>query len=492
MVQPINRRSFLSSTLGSAAGLLILPSSRTAFSYQANERVNLAVMGHMYVAGHFWSSVHAYENVQIVALCDPDEREMPKAFQIWEKQAREWVGSAQANERKAAEQYKRLVENKPPVFADFRRMLEEMGDRIDAVVVSLFEHYHGVACGAAMRAGKHVFCERPLGLTIRESRALRDLAARQKVATSIRNPGNASPQFRRGVELVREGVLGPVEEVHVWFDRGGPDRDGPPQGTPPVPEGLHWDLWLGPARARPYHPDWMAYAHWREFSNGGIGTFGPHASNLAFLSLGLPELWRGAPDNGARGATIRVHAECSRINRLSFPRWEVIRWQAPGRGGLPPVKFTWHHGPGYPPGHKEMLLKMITDRGASPEEAEKLLGNAGAMLVGAKGILVTDDHNVKFSLLPKDIFRDVEQDRPKSLSASRGHYADWLLACRGGQPAPLASFEYANPLSEFLMLGNVATQFEGELEYDPAACQIVNHAEGNEALGYEYRPGWTL
>jgi hypothetical protein len=134
---------------------------------------------------------------------------------------------------------------------------------------------------------------------------------------------------------------------------------------------------------------------------------------------------------------------------------------------------------------------MMRERDASKEEAEKLLGYAGALMVGGKGVLVTDDHNVKFTLLPKEKFQGVEQDKPKAVSLSKGHYNDWLIACRGGEQ-PMAAFAYANPLSEFLMLGNVATQFEGELEYDPAASKFVNHPQADQALAYDYRQGWTL
>lgn len=486
----INRRNFLSGSAAGAAGLLILPSSRTAFSYEANERIQLAVMGHMYVAGHFFSSVHAYPNVEITALCNPDQRRVPEIYKTWQEQTQKWSNSEKAEQRQAAQQYQRLLDAKPPLFADFRQMLDLHGKQIDAVVVSMFDHYHGVACGGAMRAGKHVFCERPLGLTIGESRALRELAAKQAVATSIRNPGNASGQFRRGVEIVREGVLGPIEEVHVWFDRGGPDLQQLPQGTPPVPEGVDWDLWLGPAALRPYHPDWMAYSQWREFSNGGIGTFGPHAANLAFMALKVHELWSPLPAVQTP-RTIRVQAECSSVNHRSFPRWEVIRWQIPARGDLPPVTFAWHHGPGCAPGAREMLHKMMADRGATADQQQTLFGMAGAMLVGSRGILVSDDHNVKFSLLPREEFLDVDQAGPKTLPASRGHYHDWLIACRGGEPA-WANFEYANPLSEFLMLGNLATQFSCELEYDPLARKILNHPEADRALTYEYRQGWSL
>jgi predicted dehydrogenase len=492
MISRIHRRRFLARGLaGGAAGAMLLPSVRSALGYQANERINLAVMGQMYVAGHFFSAVHAYENVGIAAVCNPDRRRIPEVWKTWQDQAEKLPASARPEDRRAGEQYRGLLENRPPLFADFRRMLDELGGQIDAVIVSMFDHYHGVACGAAMQAGKHVFCERPLGLTIRESRALGELAARQKVATSIRNPGNASGQFRRGLELVREGAIGPVEEVYVWFDRGGPDLPEPPQGEEPVPEELDWDLWLGPAAMRPYHPQWMSYAFWRAFSNGGIGTFGPHAANLALMSLRVADLWRpGAADaSGASRPTIRVEAECSRINRHSFPRWEVVRWQVPARGKMPPVRFTWSNGPGFAPGWRERLEAMLGELGASAEDRQKLLGYAGALLVGGNGALVSDDHNARITLLPEQRFRDVDQSRPMSVPASRGHYHDWLFACRGGEP-PWAGFDYAAPLSEFLMLGNLATQFEGPLEYDPLGGRILNHPEADRALGYEYRDGW--
>jgi predicted dehydrogenase len=486
----INRRGLLKSAIGSA-GVLILPSARTAFGYQANDRIQLAVIGHMYNAGHFFSSAHIYENAHVVALCDAEEQKIAETFAAWRMRAMQGSDADDPQERRAAGYYGQLVEKMPRAFSDPRRMLAEMGDEIDAIVVSTFDHTHGAICGPAIRAGKHVFNERPVGLTINDARSLRALAVKHKVATSIRNPGNASQQFRRVVELIREGAIGPVEEVHVWFPRGGPDHTQPPQGSRPIPEGLNWDAWLGPAAWRPYHPQWMAYAQWREFSNGGIGTFGPHAANLAFMALRVGDLWED--DSGAVGKPIRVEAKCNRINRLSFPRWEIVRWQIPARGDLPAVTFTWHHGPDpdLAPGSRELIAGMLRERGASDERVESLFKEAGTLIVGTKGAIASDSHNTSFFMLPEEKFRDVEQKEPKTLKSSRGHYRDWLIACRGGEPA-WSSFDYAGPFSEFLMLGNMATQFEAELEYDPVAGKILNNAEANKTLSYEYREGWTL
>ena len=147
------------------------------------------------------------------------------------------------------------------------------------------------------------------------------------------------------MELVEDGAIGAVREVHVWFDRGGPDRDRRPEGSQPVPEGLDWNGWLGPLPSRPYHRAWQSYAHWRETCSGCLGTFGPHTSIFPFLTLNLRSLW----DRPAGSEPIRVSAECSRRNPVSFPKWERIRWEIPARRGMPPVTWTWHHGPGFPP-----------------------------------------------------------------------------------------------------------------------------------------------
>ncbi len=487
----MRRRTFVRGMAAAVVGgPLCLASSRSVFGSEANERIRLAVLGHMYVAAHFFSSLHVYPQVELVALCNPDRRRFGEILAGWDEQAKKGEGSPQADPQRAAALYRRLASSPPPLFADFRQMFDQMADQIDALVVSMFDHYHGVACGRAMRAGKHVFCERPLGLSIRDSRALRQLAAEAKVATSIRNPGNASAQFRRGVELLREGVIGPVEEVHVWFDRGGPDFTEPPQGTEPVPEGLDWDVWLGPAAWRPYHSQWMSYAYWREFSNGGIGTFGPHAANLAFMGLRVQDLWAAPADAGPH-PSLRVEADCSRRNRLSFPQWEIVRWDVPARGTMPAVRFTWYNGRGHAPGARQRIQELLSRLDVTPDEQDKCLAKAGALILGREGALLSDDHNVTIVLLPRAKFQHIAQDRPQTLPASRGHYMDWLLACRGAAPA-WACFDYAGPLSEFLMLGNLATQFEGPLHYDPVAGQIVNHAEAQQALGYEYRDGWHI
>ncbi|MFN3651314.1 MAG: Gfo/Idh/MocA family protein [Armatimonadota bacterium] len=491
MSSPLNRRRFLKSAAGTGAGLLIVP-ARTAFTYQANERLNLALVGvgGYACAAHFVPALHLYENVGVAAICDVDDRKLAPHLKLWEERAREWPASAEEKERKGAEVYQRVsaAATRPPLFRDFREMLERKDREIDAVVCSTPDHTHAVVSAASLRAGKHILAEKPLTITVHEARALRRLAGERKLATSMGNQGTQSGQFRRGVELIREGILGPVEEVHVWYARGGVAHRQQPAGEEPVPPELHWDLWLGPAAWRPYHSRWIARNHWRETGIGELGNFGPHTLNLAFMGLNIADLWQ--PGSQPR---IRVEAEAAEINPLSFPRWETIRWKVPARGQQPPVTITWHHGPEpkFAPGDREMLRQRVLDLGGTAEQADSLERGTGCLVIGSKGALLTDSHNTRFALLPAERFQDVEQQSPRTLPSSRGHYRDWLHACRGGE-MPLASFDYAATFSEFLALGSVSTRFEGELEYDPVPGRVTHRADANQALGYEYRSGWRL
>ena len=484
------RRHFLAATLGGAANLLILRDARSARSYRVNERLRLAVFGTMYNAQHFLTGAHLH-NADIVALCNPDQRKIAEVFQRWDEIARQWSTSENPQQREAAGQYRRLADRQGVcVFADVRQMFAEQAGQIDAMIVSDYDHFHGVACGQALRAGKPVCSERPLGLTIQDARHLRRLAAQTGLPTTYRSPGTGSGAFRRAVELVEEGTIGQVCEVHIWFRRGGPDRAQAPQGRQPIPEGLDWDLWLGPLPWRDYHPDWMAYAHWRETSNGGLGSFGPHTTIFPFLALKMQALW----NEPSRAAPIRVQAEASSLNRISFPRWERVRWQIPARGELPPVTVTWHHGPEYAPETRELIHAKLAAWGVENEQdVDDLMGTAGSLLIGEHGALVADDHSVNITALPADKFAGIETKRPLRIEVSHGIYVDWIEACRGGRPPILADFDRGAALSELLMLGNIATQFPDEtLVYDPATGRIINHAQADKKRGYAYRQGWQI
>jgi hypothetical protein len=233
----------------------------------------------------------------------------------------------------------------------------------------------------------------------------------------------------------------------------------------------------------------MSYNAWRDFGTSQLGNWASHSANLAFMALEVHRLWLDAPAPGTR-PVIAIEPRHSGINRLSFPRWEVVKWSIPARGELPPVPFTWHNGPA--PGSRERLEDLLgegLDWGDKKEK--KWADHAGALIVGSRGRIHATGHNATFRLLPEADFQGIQTERPERVEPSRGHEADWLRACRGGPPA-WANFDYADALNELFMLGNLATQFETALRFDPQGLKILDHAAADALLRCEYRQGWTL
>lgn len=463
MASRMNRRAFLRRAARSGAGLLILENSRSVWSYQANEKVNVALIG---VSGRgSWFSKTMPKISNIVAMCD-------------------------VNERRAEPYYQRIP--KARKFQDFRKMLDEMEKEIDAVTVATPDNTHAVASAAAIRHGKHVLCEKPLTHDVAEARALRELAAKYKVATQMGNQGTASPAFRRSVELIQDGVLGEVREVIAWNDGGGVGDREPPTGSEPVPEWINWDLWLGPAAWRAFHSGWLKWHTWRDFATGNLGNWAPHTMNLPFKALRVDTLFY-AKDLPLKKRTIRVEAEVSSLCKHTFPKWELVHYDVPARGEMPPVRIDWCNGAGTleQKGVRqrlEELLKRPLDRTEADGDGWK--DWAGILLVGGKGLLHSVAHNTTLTLLPKEKFEGIERS-PQRLPRSRGHEQEWLDACKGGRPA-MSNFSYSGPLAEFCLLGNVATQIEGPLEFDPVTMKITNNAEADKMLRREYRKGWAL
>lgn len=447
------RREFLR---GVGAGLVVLTHGASARSYAANDKLGV---GHIGVGGRGWVLLNTFVNLaRPAALCDVNEKKATRAF--------------------------RMLPDVPK-FRDFRKMLDQKGKEIDAVVVATPDHTHAIASATAIRAGKHVYVEKPMTRTVHESRVLRELAAKHKVATSMGNQGTAAGPFRRALELIRGGTLGTITEVHTWNDQGGRGYTEPPKGEAKIPFYLDWDLWLGPAAFRPFHPQWMAWHAWRDFGTANLGNWASHSQNLAFMALRVHELWYADPASRPR---IRVEADVQARNRLSFPRWEYVRWHIPARGNLPPITFHWHNG-SRRPGVREDLKRILGHEVAwGPDDWGEW---AGCLIVGTEGRIHATAHNATFKLLPQEKFKGVETSAPEKVARSRGHEHDWLLASRGGDK-PWANFDYAGPLTEFNMLGNVATQFEGVLGYDPLECKVVNNPEADKALHEVYREGWSL
>jgi hypothetical protein len=443
-----SRRSFVKASMLGAAGIVVLRDSRCARAYYANQKLNIAVIG---ACGQGEGNTAAVAGESLVALCDVDER-------------------------RADETHKKYPRAKR--YADFRKMLDEIHRQIDAVVVSTPDHTHAVASVAAMKLGKHVYCEKPLARTVYEARVMRQTAARHKVVTQMGNQGSASEALRRAVELAWAGTVGELCEAHLWLAGGNGPQDRP-KDEPPVPPGLHWDAWLGPAPYRPYHPDYVPglWRSWRAFGNGSGGDMGCHTANMAFRALRLDLLWNpDAAAKPARPAVIRVEAQASEIHPESYPRRLVAKYEFPARGNLPPAKVAWYNGGPKPP--KEVLRGYpMTDW--------------GCLVSGSKGAIFSScPWNTRFVLLPAAQFEGYQGPKP-TLPRPGSHHAEWIEACKGGAKA-FSGFDVGGPLTEMVVLGHVASLAGRPIEYDPLSGKIVNPAEANHLLHREYRSGWVL
>lgn len=445
----LTRRSFLRQGSLAGSGLLLLAHPRLAFGSEANSQVAVAGVG---VNGQGRGNLDnlAGSGARIIALCDVDQ-----AY--------------------AADTFKKYPDARR--FTDFRRMLDELDKQADAVSVSTPDHTHAVAAVAAMLRGKHVFCEKPLTRTVYEARVMRTTALKTKVVTQMGNQGSASDGLRRGTELVLSGTIGEVREAHVWFDGG----NGPlerPKETPPVPPTLDWDLWLGPAEARPYHSCYLpgAWRGWRAFGSGIVGDFGCHTGNLMFRALRLGELWNFPAGAKPDRVILRVQAWPSEVNQEGFPRSSKAVFDLPARGELPPVKLTiWA---------KE---KPSTDLMLGyPQQGW------GDLLVGAKGSIYSEcPWNTRFTLLPEEKFAPIKGGPPQTLPKSPGHHREFVEACKGNGRT-FSPFEIGGPLTELMQLANLACLVEGPCEYDTVSGRILNHEAAARLLHRTYRPGWTL
>jgi predicted dehydrogenase len=441
-----SRRSFLGSA-ATAAGLVVVPRHVLGGrGYTApSDRLNIAGIG---VGGRGVDDLEGVASQNIVALCDVDDERAAPSYQRYPKAKR---------------------------YRDFRRMLE-LDRSIDAVVIATPDHTHAVAAMAALRAGKHVYCEKPLTRTIREARVLAKTAREARVATQMGNQGMAFEGNRLIKEWLADGAIGSVREVHVWSDR--PTHEGVlfwaqgierPKDSPPVPKTLDWDLWLGPAPNRPYHPAYVPFAWrgWWDFGSGGLGDMGVHNLAPVFTALKLT-------------APTWVESSSTLVYPETLPLACTVHYQFPARGDLPPVKVHWYDG-GILPARPEEL-----------EDDRSLPRDDGIIFVGDRGkMLVTGWGGESPRLIPEKRMSEYKRP-PKSLPRSIGHYEEWIKACKEGTPTE-SSFDFAGPLTESLLLGTISVRLGGaKLYWDAAGMTVSNVKEANQYLHYEYRKGWSL
>jgi predicted dehydrogenase len=441
-----SRRRFLASAATSTAAFTIL-SSGSARTYAANEKLNIAAIG---AGGRAASVLRGVDSENIVALCDVDEQRAAESFATYSR----------------AKRYK-----------DYRVMLDELHGSIDAVIVATPDHHHFHASMAALRLGKHVYCEKPLTHSVWEARQLTAAAQEAGVATQMGNQAQASKDTRRVQEFILDNAIGPVREVHIWTDRPGRGLDGEfwPQGlarpseTPEVPATLDWDLWLGPAPERPYNPAYVPFTWrgWWDFGTGALGDMGCHYFDPVVRALKL-----GPPSS--------VEATSTRVNEETYPQGSMVTYRFPARESMPAVTLTWYDG-GLRPSRPTAFVKG------------DLVGANGLMLVGDDGLLMSDWDD--WWLLPDELAK-AYGDPPKVLPRSPGHYEEWLLACRGGEPAG-ACFDFAGPLTETVLLGNIALRgqlreglTQKRLMWDAEGMTFPGSPEAEQFLRREYRTGW--
>jgi predicted dehydrogenase len=311
---------------------------------------------------------------------------------------------------------------------------------------------------------------------IGEAQKVAEAARRRGVMTQMGNQGHAAEGARLTNEWIQAGVIGEVAEVHVWTDRPGhawPQGTTRPAGTPPVPATLDWDLWLGPAPVRPYHPTYVP-AQWRgfwDFGTGAIGDMGCHIIDHPYWALKL-----GSPDAVQARITTIGSSFDDKPNRETYPVGSIIYYSFPARGSLCPVRMTWYDG------------GLMPARPAGMPSGENLPGN-GALYVGSKGALWHGSHGGMPNLAPGELYEEARLV-PKTIPRSDGHWKEWVDACKGGPP-PVSNFSYAGPLTEVVLLGNLATRAPGQrIEWDGTQRKAINLPELNQFVHKEYRKSW--
>jgi len=443
----MTRRRFLGAA-ASAAAFTIVPRHVLGGPLKPapSGKLNIAGIG---VRGMGGANLRQLESENIVALCDVDHNYAAGAF-------------------------KRYPNAK--VYKDFRQMLEKQKD-IDAVVVATPDHTHAVISLAAIKAGKHVYCQKPLTHDVYEARMLAAAAREAKVTTQMGIQGHSMEGARLICEWIWDGAIGEVREVDAWCSlsyypwghAGWSSRWGSrPADTPPVPEGLDWDLWIGPAPMRPYHPAYHpgVWRCWRDFGSGMMGDRGAHTLDpVAWaLKLGQPT----SIEAGSMGSTQEVYQLAA-----------IVTYRFPARGNLPPVKLTWYEG----------------QRPPRPEELEdgRQMGHAegGALFKGTRGKLTCGVYGESPRLIPESLMRDYKRPEKTIPRVNGTHEQDWVRACKSGQPAG-ANFDYSGPLTEICCLGNVAIRMDARLEWDAANMKVTNLAEANKYVRIGYRNGWSL
>lgn len=431
-----NRRQFLEYSAVAGAASYLLSADAGAQAQNATldkplkDKLNLGIIG---VANRGGDNFGAVSSQNIVALCDVDDNYLAAGAQKF-PQAK--------------------------THNDFRKLIEQKG--LDAVVISTADHTHAVATVMALKAGLHVYCEKPLTHSVHEARIVSETARQLKRVTQMGTQIHAGNNYRRVVELVKSGAIGEVKEVHVWCDKVWSATGPRPTETPTAPANLHWDLWLGPAPYRPYHPAYAPgnWRGWWDFGGGTLGDMACHHMDLPHWALDLRH-----PST--------VEAQGPPVKEETTPKWLIVRYTHPARGQRAPVNLTWYQGGRRPPQFAQGILPQWGD---------------GNLFIGSKGMLLADYD--RYALLPEKEFVDFKAPTP-FIPDSIGHHLEWIEACKTGNPTT-CNFDYSGALTETVLLGNVAYRAGCKLEWDAVRLKATNCPQADRYLRREYRKGWQL
>jgi predicted dehydrogenase len=464
----LNRRSFVQTSAACSAALLaggvvLGADEKKAADKPATESKDKLRLGLIGVGGMGGGNHGGVISEEIVAICDVDEKKLDE-------------GSKKSPKAKR--------------FKDYRKLLDECGKELDGVVISTPDNTHAVAAVQAMKLGLHCYCEKPLAHDVYEARVMRLTAANGKakgggkIQTQMGNRGTVESGFRRGVELLQAGVIGPVTDIYIWSNRpiwpqGMSDRPA----EEAAPANLDWDLWLGPAAQRPYGKGYHTFAWrgWWDFGTGALGDMACHTANQAYMGLKL-------------GTVKAVESNTKNASKESPPNASTIVYEFAARGeGFPAVKLHWYDGSTAKHGRKEGNMPT----GAAVEKIKaafpKGLPESGVVYVGAKGLMVgIGDYCGQYKLIGEGL-DEAAAKVPESLPRFKGsHYQEWIAACKGTIPQAMSNFDYAGMLTEFVLLGNVAMRTGKRIEWDSAALKAAGVAEADQFVKREYRKGWTL
>jgi predicted dehydrogenase len=440
-----NRRTFLRQAGAGVASMLaagVWTGRAAKASTSPNEKLNAAFIGTDGQANLHLETISALGH-NCPCFCDVDENRMAPAAKLWPKAAR---------------------------YQDYRRMFDERQREIDAVFVATPDHHHYPASMIAIQLGKHVYCEKPLTHSIWEARQLRLAAQRNKVATQMGIQGHAGRKWRELITLARAGHIGQVHEVHAWSDRPiWPQGIARPKESPAVPANLDWDIWLGPAPERPYDPAYHPFnwRGWLDFGTGALGDMACHQLDGMF--------WLLDPDPPTK-VEVMAASEC---NGETYPKQQVIRWEFPEKGDRPAFQLTWYDGGLFPPA-------------PAGWPREQKLAELGCYFVGDRGTIVTGHGDeTPMQVLDDKGPRDIRLPKELAIPPSRGHHEEFIAACKGGPPAG-ANFDYAGPMTEAILLGNLALRLGKSIHWDATNMAVPNAPEASQLIRRQYRNGWQV